>query len=179
MKLLPVYLNCVMKSDVLLPGADVSLDDRAYLRQLIGCMDVADTHVFFYPRLLPVVRQQTQSHKDLVTACCTMKLESGSLPVALRDSEERLSKGGIYLMETGLHLFLWVGASVQQELLLNIFGTPSFSQIDPNMLMVVKQEDRTELIFKHFLVEDKSASGGASYVDFLCHMHKEIRQLLS
>ncbi|PWA21665.1 hypothetical protein CCH79_00003155, partial [Gambusia affinis] len=196
MKLLPVYLNCVMKSDVLLPGADVSLDDRAYLKQLIGCMDVAETHVFFYPRLLPV-----------------MKLESGSLPVAVRDSEERLSKGGVYLMETGLHLFLWVGASVQQELLLNIFGTPSFSQIDPNMislpvldnpfsqrlrevvdsfraqrsrymkasliLVVVKQEDRVELTFKHFLVEDKSTSGGASYVDFLCHMHKEIRQLLS
>lgn len=46
-------------------------------------------------------------------------------------------------------------------------------------LVVVKQEDRTELIFRHFLVEDKSASGGPSYVDFLCHMHKEIRQLLS
>ncbi|XP_070847399.1 protein transport protein Sec24C isoform X3 [Chaetodon trifascialis] len=192
MKLLPVYLNCVLKSDVLLPGADVSLDDRAYLRQLISCMDVAESHVFFYPHLLPL-----------------MKLESGSLPVAVRDSEERLSKGGVYLLETGLHLFLWVGASVQQELLLNIFGTPSFSQIDPSMtslpvldnpfsqrlreiidsfraqrsrymkLMVVKQEDRTELIFRHFLVEDKSASGGASYVDFLCHMHKEIRQLLS
>ncbi|XP_045924174.1 protein transport protein Sec24C isoform X4 [Micropterus dolomieu] len=192
MKLLPVYLNCVLKSDVLLPGADVSLDDRAYLRQLISCMDVAESHVFFYPRLLPLT-----------------KLESGSLPVAVRDSEERLSKGGVYLLETGLHLFLWVGASAQQELLLNIFGTPSFSQIDPAMtslpvldnpfsqrlreiidsfraqrsrymkLMVVKQEDRTELIFRHFLVEDKSASGGASYVDFLCHMHKEIRQLLS
>ncbi|XP_073345156.1 protein transport protein Sec24C isoform X1 [Pagrus major] len=192
MKLLPVYLNCVLKSDVLLPGADVSLDDRAYLRQLISCMDVSESHVFFYPRLLPL-----------------SKLESGSLPVAVRDSEERLSKGGVYILETGLHLFLWVGASVQQELLLNIFGTPSFSQIDPSMtslpvldnpfserlreiidsfraqrsrymkLMVVKQEDRTELIFRHFLVEDKSASGGASYVDFLCHMHKEIRQLLS
>uniref|UniRef100_A0A672IZ82 SEC24 homolog C, COPII coat complex component n=1 Tax=Salarias fasciatus TaxID=181472 RepID=A0A672IZ82_SALFA len=190
MKLLPVYLNCVLKSDVLLPGADVSLDDRAYLRQLISCMDVADTHVFFYPRLLPLVRR-------------------GSLPVAVRASEERLSKGGVYLLETGLHLFLWVGASVQQELLQNIFGTPSFSQIDSSLtslpvldnpfsqrlreiidsfraqrsrymkLMVVKQEDRAELIFRHFLVEDKSASGGASYVDFLCHMHKEIRQLLS
>ncbi|XP_075889634.1 protein transport protein Sec24C isoform X4 [Nelusetta ayraudi] len=192
MKLLPVYLNCVLKSDVLLPGADVSLDDRAYLRQLISCMDVAETHVFFYPRLLPL-----------------MKLESGSLPLAVRDSEERLSKGGVYLLETGLQLFLWVGASVQQELLLNIFGTPSFSQIDGSMttlpvldnpfsqrlremvdsfraqrsrymmLMVVKQEDRNELIFRHFLMEDKSAGGGASYVDFLCHMHKEIRQLLS
>ncbi|XP_062269997.1 protein transport protein Sec24C isoform X2 [Platichthys flesus] len=192
MKLLPVYLNCVLKSDVLLPGADVSLDDRAYLRQLISGMDVSETHVFFYPRLLPLI-----------------KLESESLPMAVRDSEERLSKGGVYILETGLHLFLWVGASVQQEVLLNIFGTPSFSQIDPSMvnlpeldnpfsqrlreiiesfraqrprymkLMVVKQEDKAELIFRHFLVEDKSASGGASYVDFLCHMHKEIRQLLS
>lgn len=58
MKLLPVYLNCVLKSDVLLPGADVSLDDRAYLRQLVSGMDVSESHVFFYPRLLPAVRRR-------------------------------------------------------------------------------------------------------------------------
>lgn len=63
-----------------------------------------------------------------------MKLESGSLPVAVRASEERLSKGGVYLLETGLHLFLWVGANAQQELLLNIFGTSSFGQIDTTMV---------------------------------------------
>ncbi|XP_051771564.1 protein transport protein Sec24C isoform X4 [Ctenopharyngodon idella] len=194
MKLLPVYLNCVLKSDILQPGADVSLDDRAYLRQLVSAMDVAESHVFFYPRLLPL--QQ-------------LDVESMSLPVAVRDSEERLSRGGVYLLENGLNIFLWVGVNAQQELLQNIFGTPAFSQIDPNMtslpaldnpfskrlreiiesvraqrsrymkLMVVKQEDKLELIFKHFLVEDKSNNGGASYVDFLCHMHKEIRQLLS
>lgn len=59
MKLLPVYLNCVLKSDVLMPGADVSLDDRAYLRQLISGMDVTESHIFFYPRLLPLVRPHT------------------------------------------------------------------------------------------------------------------------
>ncbi|KAJ8248460.1 hypothetical protein GJAV_G00242250 [Gymnothorax javanicus] len=194
MKLLPVYLNCVLKSDVLHPGGDVSLDDRAYLRQLLSCTDVAESHVFFYPRLLPLQK---------------LDVEGDALPVAVRDSEERLSKGGVYLLENGLNLFLWVGANVQQELLQDIFGTPAFGQIDPNMtalpeldnpfskrlreviqsfraqrsrymkLMVVKQEDKMELIFKHFLVEDKSNQGGASYVDFLCHMHKEIRQLLS
>uniref|UniRef100_A0A8C9VGQ0 Protein transport protein Sec24C-like n=1 Tax=Scleropages formosus TaxID=113540 RepID=A0A8C9VGQ0_SCLFO len=194
MKLLPVYLNCVLKSDVLHPGADVSLDERAYLRQLVSCMDVAESHVFFYPRLLPLQK---------------LDLESEALPVAVRDSEERLSKGGVYLLENGLQLFLWVGANTQQELLQNIFGISSFGQIDPNMttlpvlnnpyskklrdmiksirdqrsrymkLLVVKQEDKLELIFRHFLVEDKNNSGGASYVDFLCHMHKEIRQLLS
>ncbi|XP_026097752.1 protein transport protein Sec24C-like isoform X2 [Carassius auratus] len=194
MKLLPVYLNCVLKSDVLQPGADVSLDDRAYLRQLVSTMDVAESHVFFYPRLLPLQK---------------LDVESMTLPMAVRDSEERLSRGGVYLLENGLNIFLWVGVSAQQELLQNIFGTPAFSQIDSNMtslpaldnpfskslreiiesvraqrsrymkLMVVKQEDKLELIFKHFLVEDKNNNGGASYVDFLCHMHKEIRQLLS
>ncbi|XP_041124153.1 protein transport protein Sec24C-like isoform X3 [Polyodon spathula] len=194
MKLLPVYLNCVLKSDMLQPSADISLDDRAYLRQLVTSMDVAESHVFFYPRLLPLQK---------------LDVEGDSLPTAVRASEERLSKGGLYLLENGLHLFLWVGANVQQELLQSVFNTPSFGQIDPSMtnlpvlnnpysqrlraiiesfrvqrprymkLMVVKQDDKLELIFKHFLVEDKSASGGASYVDFLCHMHKEIRQLLS
>lgn len=76
-----------------------------------------------------------------------MKLDSGSLPVAVRDSEERLSKGGVYLLETGLHLFLWVGASVQQEMLLNIFGTPSFSQIDPNLV----RGNRSSLTFIYFI----------------------------
>lgn len=58
MKLLPVYLNCVLKSDVLQPGAEVTTDDRAYVRQLVSSMDVAETNVFFYPRLLPLVRMR-------------------------------------------------------------------------------------------------------------------------
>lgn len=194
MKLLPVYLNCVLKSDVLQPGSEVTTDDRSYIRQLISSMDVAETHVFFYPRLLPLTK---------------IDFNSDSLPTAIRNSEERLSKGDIYLLENGLTIFLWVGVNVQQGLIQNLFGVSSFSQINSSVcmlpvldnpfskrvrsiidmfqaqrsrymkLIIVKQEDKLDLLFKHFLVEDKSMNGGASYVDFLCHMHKEIRQLLS
>ncbi|XP_035123852.1 protein transport protein Sec24C isoform X2 [Callithrix jacchus] len=194
MKLLPVYLNCVLKSDVLQPGAEVTTDDRAYVRQLVTSMDVAETNVFFYPRLLPLTKSP---------------IESTTEPPAVRASEERLSNGDIYLLENGLNLFLWVGASVQQGVVQSLFSVSSFSQITSGLsvlpvldnplskkvrglidslraqrsrymkLIVVKQEDKLEMLFKHFLVEDKSLSGGASYVDFLCHMHKEIRQLLS
>uniref|UniRef100_A0A8B9TEF8 Protein transport protein Sec24C n=1 Tax=Anas platyrhynchos TaxID=8839 RepID=A0A8B9TEF8_ANAPL len=193
MKLLPVYLNCVLKSDVLQPGPEVTTDDRAYIRQLVTSMDVAETNVFFYPRLLPLVTD----------------VDSDSLPAAIRNSEERLSKGDIYLLENGLNIFVWVGVNVQQGLIQNLFGVSSFSQISSTLntlpvlenpfskkvrsivdmlqvqrsrymkLIIVKQEDKLEMLFKHFLVEDKSLTGGASYVDFLCHMHKEIRQLLS
>ncbi|XP_012315614.1 protein transport protein Sec24C isoform X1 [Aotus nancymaae] len=194
MKLLPVYLNCVLKSDVLQPGAEVTTDDRAYVRQLVTSMDVAETNVFFYPRLLPLTKSP---------------IESTTEPPAVRASEERLSNGDMYLLENGLNLFLWVGASVQQGVVQSLFSVSSFSQITSGLsvlpvldnplskkvrglidslraqrsrymkLIVVKQEDKLEMLFKHFLVEDKSLSGGASYVDFLCHMHKEIRQLLS
>ncbi|XP_049711035.1 protein transport protein Sec24C [Elephas maximus indicus] len=194
MKLLPVYLNCVLKSDVLQPGAEVTTDDRAYVRQLVTSMDVAETNVFFYPRLLPLTKSP---------------IENTTEPPAVRASEERLSNGDIYLLENGLNLFLWVGASVQQGVVQSLFSVSSFSHITSGLsvlpvldnplskkvrglidslraqrsrymkLIVVKQEDKLETLFKHFLVEDKSLSGGASYVDFLCHMHKEIRQLLS
>ncbi|XP_072196484.1 protein transport protein Sec24C isoform X2 [Excalfactoria chinensis] len=194
MKLLPVYLNCVLKSDVLQPGPEVTTDDRAYIRQLVTSMDVAETNVFFYPRLLPLTKAD---------------VDSDSLPAAIRNSEERLSKGDIYLLENGLNIFVWVGVNVQQSLIQNLFGVSSFSQISNTLstlpvlenpfskkvrsiidmlhlqrsrymkLIIVKQEDKLEMLFKHFLVEDKSLTGGASYVDFLCHMHKEIRQLLS
>ncbi|XP_011538682.1 protein transport protein Sec24C isoform X1 [Homo sapiens] len=194
MKLLPVYLNCVLKSDVLQPGAEVTTDDRAYVRQLVTSMDVTETNVFFYPRLLPLTKSPVESTTE---------------PPAVRASEERLSNGDIYLLENGLNLFLWVGASVQQGVVQSLFSVSSFSQITSGLsvlpvldnplskkvrglidslraqrsrymkLTVVKQEDKMEMLFKHFLVEDKSLSGGASYVDFLCHMHKEIRQLLS
>lgn len=194
MKLLPVYLNCVLKSDVLQPGAEITTDDRAYVRQLVTSMDVAETNIFFYPRLLPLTKSP---------------IESTTEPPAVRASEERLSSGDIYLLENGLNLFLWVGASVQQGVVQSLFNVASFSQITSGLsvlpvldnplsrkvrglvdslraqrsrymkLIIVKQEDKLEMLFKNFLVEDKSLSGGESYVDFLCHMHKEIRQLLS
>uniref|UniRef100_A0A5F9D0C4 SEC24 homolog C, COPII coat complex component n=1 Tax=Oryctolagus cuniculus TaxID=9986 RepID=A0A5F9D0C4_RABIT len=169
-------------------GKRVRSGERGLAEELVTSIDVAETNVFFYPRLLPL---------------------STTEPPAVRASEERLSSGDIYLLENGLNLFLWVGASVQQGVVQSLFSVASFSQITSGLsvlpvldnplskkvrglidslraqrsrymkLIVVKQEDKLEMLFKHFLVEDKSLSGGASYVDFLCHMHKEIRQLLS
>lgn len=42
----------------------------------------------------------------------------------------------------------------------------------------MRQHDKLETVLRHFLVEDRGVDGSASYVDFLCHVHKEIRQLL-
>lgn len=46
-------------------------------------------------------------------------------------------------------------------------------------LTIVRQRDKLEMVLRHFLVEDRGNDGSPSYVDFLCHMHKEIRNILS
>ena len=46
-------------------------------------------------------------------------------------------------------------------------------------LTIVRQRDKLEPWFNHFLVEDKGSNNSASYVDFLRHIYGEIRNLLS
>ncbi|XP_038641637.1 protein transport protein Sec24C-like isoform X2 [Scyliorhinus canicula] len=193
LKVLPLYLNCLRKSKVLLPGPGVSIDDRAYLRQLVMSMGIAETNVLFYPRLLPI----HGLNENQVT-----------VPREVRCTARTLSPEGFYLLEDGLNLFLWIGMLAPAEWIQNVFGAPSFNAVDcgagslpvldnPSSrqirgvihavrkqrarflkLLVVKQADGTEGQFRQLLVEDKSPSGGASYPDFLHHVHLSIQQSL-
>ncbi|XP_070544863.1 protein transport protein Sec24C-like [Ptychodera flava] len=194
MKLLPLYANSLIKSDALSGGSDITTDDRSWLMQTVSAMDVASTHVYFYPRLLPL--------HDLDP-------EGTGLPAAIRCSADRLREDGVYLLENGVSMYMWIGLHVNPDWVQNVFSAQSPAQIDIDAgkllaldnpvsvrvrgvvqqvrqerqrymkLTVVRQRDTLEPWFKHFLCEDKGFNGGASYVDFLCHMHKEIRNMLS
>lgn len=61
-------------------------------------------------------------------------------------------------------------APVQQE---------KFRNVSSTQLQIVRQKDKPEMLFRQFLVEDKGLHGGASYMDFLCYIHREVRQLLT
>lgn len=70
-----------------------------------------------------------------------LDVEGRALPTAVRDSEERLSRDGLYLLENGLSLFLWVGAAAPPDLLRSVFDVSSFSEINPNMVSLpIRQE---------------------------------------
>ncbi|KAF4019687.1 hypothetical protein G4228_011576 [Cervus hanglu yarkandensis] len=164
MKVLPVYMNSLLKNCVLLGRPEISTDERAYQRQLVMTMGVADSQLFFYPQLLPI-------H--------TLDVKSTTLPAAIRCSETRLSEEGIFLLANGLNMFLWLGVSSPPELIQGIFNVPSLAHVNTDMLTIVKQREQPEMVFRQFLVEDKGLYGGSSYVDFLCCVHKEICQLLN
>ncbi|XP_013370719.1 PREDICTED: protein transport protein Sec24D isoform X2 [Chinchilla lanigera] len=121
MKILPVYMNCLLKNCVLLSRPEISTDERAYQRQLVMTMSVADSQLFFYPQLLPI-------H--------TLDVKSTTLPAAVRCSESRLSEEGVFLLANGLNMFLWLGVSSPPELIQGIFNVPSFAHINTDMTLL-------------------------------------------
>lgn len=75
-----------------------SCDDRAFLMSAVSSMDVASSAVFFYPRLYPI--------HDLSTS------ETG-LPLQIRCSIEKVRDDGVYLLENGIYLFMYIGLAVE------------------------------------------------------------------
>ncbi|XP_051560629.1 protein transport protein Sec24D-like isoform X2 [Myxocyprinus asiaticus] len=194
MKVFPVYMNSLLKAPALVGSAELSTDDRAFQRLMVMAMGVEETQVLLYPRLIPL-------H--------TMDVGSESIPAPVRSSQERLSETGVFLLENGLFMFLWLGQACPPDLIQNLFNVPSLGHLTTEgmslpvldnahsrklhsiissisqqraksmKLLIVKQKDRAEIFFRQHLVEDKGLHGGASYMDFLCYVHREIRQLLT
>lgn len=197
MKLLPLYINCLIKCDAISGGQEISTDDRSFIMLTALSMDVDSSAAYLYPRLLPLHEINPES-------------EDVRLPIALRCSVERLKEQGIYLIENGLIMFLWIGMHADSQRIQEVFGVPTVARIDVDKtqllelknplsqcvrrildiiqrerprrcmkLYIVRQGDKLELQFRQLLVEDRTTEGSASYVDFLCHLHKEIRSMLS
>ncbi|XP_018325485.1 protein transport protein Sec24C isoform X2 [Agrilus planipennis] len=197
MKLLPLYVNCLLKSDAISGGSDMTVDDKSYQIYAVMTMDVPRSVTYFYPRLIPLHEIEITDNSEV------------EIPSPIRCSIEKMTDQGLYILENGIYMFLWIGLALDPELCQQIFGVPSAMQINidkshlPNLdnplsvavnsvinqvrnqrhkcmrLTLVRQKEKLEPVFKHFLVEDRGSDGSLSYVDFLCHMHKEIRSILS
>jgi len=196
MKLLPLYTNCLIKSDAIAGGSDLGCDDRAYHMSSVSSMDVSSSLVYFYPRLF---------------ALHSLNPEETGIPDQIRCTIEKVRDDGVYLLDNGMHMLLFVGLAANPAFIQDVFGVATSAQIDIDKtrlverdnpmsrrinelvkdlqvgrsrtlkLTIVRQRDKLEIVFKHFLCEDRSAASDSnfSYVDFLCHMHKEIRAMLN
>ncbi|XP_016297303.1 protein transport protein Sec24C [Sinocyclocheilus anshuiensis] len=188
LKAVPVYINSLRKSEVLLPGLRSSVHQRLQQRSLIVSMDTLSTASQFYPLILPL-------------SVSADNVNMPSLGEAVRCTVSSLDPGGLYLVYCPLALLLWVGSCVPPHTLLQLFNTNSFSYLTSGeiklpvlenslsistralicslqssaavtlQLKLVREGDSCEESLQLLLVEDKSPNGGASYADFLFHLH--------
>ncbi|XP_001601102.1 protein transport protein Sec24C [Nasonia vitripennis] len=194
MKLLPLYINSLLKSDALTGGAGITIDQKSYVMMAVSSMPITETVAHIYPRLL---------------ALHTIDPSTTELPPVLRCSIDKFQDDGVYLLENGIHMFIWLGLSLNPQWVQSVFGVASIVQVDTDKttipvldntlnkrirdiisqvqserrycmrLTLTRQREKMEMVMRQYLVEDRGADGSPSYVDYLCHMHRDIRALLS
>ncbi|VDM38867.1 unnamed protein product [Toxocara canis] len=197
LKLLPLYGSCIIRNDAISGGSDVTVDDRAWMMQLVASLRIEETMLMLYPNVFPISDLQLDQPTDEV-----------AFPASVRASYENLSSEKAYLIYNGLMMFVWVGLGVAQQWVQDVFNANSVTQLNTEnhcvperdnaysravrrvldrvnygkarrmKLFVIRQQDALEAWMKRFLVEDRSSSM-PSYVDYLCNIHREIRGLLS
>jgi protein transport protein SEC24 len=91
----------------------VRTDERAYVHQLLLNMDIEESKVFVYPRMFSVHDMDASAGRPLPDGDDAAEPVAGAfrikLPAILNLSNERLGSDGIFLMENGYDLFLWLG----------------------------------------------------------------------
>lgn len=190
LKLLPAYTSSILRNVAFRAGGDIGSDERMHALWLLQGMSPASTVPFFYPRMVAL-------HDVLED-------EGTGLPASVRLSYARLKDHGVYLLENGQDMYLWIGKAAAAPWIQQVLGAAAFQSIDLNMaalpvlsnplservrsvvtamreerspfmkLNIVKQKDPSENYFLRCLVEDKF-NDQMSYVDFLCHVHREIQ----
>lgn len=115
LKLLPLYASCLLKNDAVSGGSDMTLDDRSYVIQFVLAMDLNMSVNYFYPRLIPIQNVEP---------------EETSLPTPVRCSHEKITEDGAYILENGVHLFIWLGQSLQQSFVQSLFGVQCTQQVN-------------------------------------------------
>lgn len=104
-------------------------DRRIHSARLLRSCGTTETALYLYPRIYAV--------HNLNPEDCFANAETGQLvvPPTLRASYSRIEEGGVYLVDNGQILLLWLHAQVSPNLLEDLFG-PSFSSLqslDPQL----------------------------------------------
>merc|ERR1719204_2234618 len=119
MKLLPLYTNCLLKSDAIAGGSDLGCDERAFLMNAVSSMDILSSVAVLYPRLLPL--------HDLALE---QSEETEQMPEPILCSMDKIRDEGVYLLENGIYMFLYIGLAADQGLIQKLFGVSTPAQIN-------------------------------------------------
>lgn len=115
MKLLPLYVSCLMKNDAISGASDMTCDDRSYVMQFVRIMDLPMSVTYFYPRLVPIHDADP---------------DATDIPEPIRTTLEKMTEDGAYILENGVHMFVWLGLQLAPDFTQAVFGVPSALQVD-------------------------------------------------
>ncbi|KAI9331099.1 Sec23/Sec24 trunk domain-containing protein [Obelidium mucronatum] len=125
LKLLPLLIMSTLKHVTFKTSGIVPSDIRSFAMALM-CVYPAEAFV-------PNVHPRFWAIHSMDSTSGTVDETTGQVifPPLLNLSSEKLERHGLYLMDNGTDIFLWVGRSIVPELSGSVFGQPQYEGIVP------------------------------------------------
>ena len=198
LKLLPLYGLSLTKNGVMRPGTEVRADERSALMAAVTRMPVSQSVAYIYPRLFSLL-ELSESVGALDTD------GTPHLPISVPLLVENLKPEGAYLIENACSLYVWIGKAAPPDFVQAALALPSLERVDsaqlriplldndvslrvnrlinavrsqrPHILQmprVILPKDALEPRLVSMLTEDRMQTM-MNYVEFLCHVHRQIQ----
>lgn len=144
LKLLPLYTMALIKNVALRGGTDVHPDERVQAMHRLKTMWVVDSRYYIYPRMFSIHDMDAIAGKTSTVETDGEGDDSAIvagrnrvvLPKVVNLSIDKLSSGGVYLLDNGVDMFLWVGRSVDPSVSSSLFGMEFLEGVDMNQVVL-------------------------------------------
>ncbi|KAF8707374.1 Sec23/Sec24 trunk domain, partial [Rhizoctonia solani] len=123
-KTLPVYVLGLLKSRPL-KGSNVITDVRNYHAERLISISTSATMRYLYPRMTAI--------HDLSPNVGFPSEQTGRLvlPSPMPSSYTHMEPHGVYMIENGEDMYIWVGDGVSPQILLDLFNVENWDEIGP------------------------------------------------
>ncbi|KAE9406669.1 protein transporter SEC24 [Gymnopus androsaceus JB14] len=118
LKMLPVLILGLLKNVGIRQSAQIPPDIRAYSQALLTSLPAQ--------LLIPYIYPSFYSLHNMPPEAGTVGPEGVIMPPPLPLTSERLERHGLFLIEDGQNIFLWVGRDAVPQLVMDVFNLPSY-----------------------------------------------------
>ncbi|GAA99249.1 uncharacterized protein L969DRAFT_48143 [Mixia osmundae IAM 14324] len=121
MKHLPLLILGLLKHVGLRQSSTIPSDLRSYAQALLTTLPTQ--------LLIPYLHPQLYSLHNMPSECGTVGEHGVIMPLPLPASSERLERHGLFLIEDGQNLFLWIGRDAVPKLVNDVFDLPTYHSL--------------------------------------------------
>lgn len=191
LRLVPLFILALLKSVAFRTGQSTRLDDRVFAMCQMKCLPLSLLLQSIYPDLYPVHNLEQQAHMDSGDENPTIVP-----PQRLHLSSEKIDSHGVYVLDNGTMIFIYVGHNINPSLCQALFGVPHFTALPQDMyelpelttpenerlrefvfllqsekaydacIQIIRDDSQNRVKFLEHLIEDKNEAG-TSYYEFL------------
>ncbi|VDK87730.1 unnamed protein product [Litomosoides sigmodontis] len=187
-RLLPLYVLGMLKHRAFVAGQSIKLDNRVAALLLFRSAPLEVIDLELYPALYKL------NHF----------VENDTDPPRLHLSFEHINRDGIYLLDTGSYIYIYISSNVECSIIKRLFDVNTFEKIDDESsfevldnpfsnrvhnflrklsvyrtmfapVILIREDSPIRSLFSGRLIDDRTESSH-SYIEFLNHIRQEIRK---